>query len=161
MNQVQVLSDSLPPQKKQGYRAGGLQLAHKARVDSEIRTLGAGRYNFWLPETRVLPLVIHPDEHITGIVYGRYVLSSNAQVGRGALVATDTRIVLIDKKFLFLRCDEISYDAVSGVTYSRVGFIGTIVLHTRLGDITLRTLNRNCTKSFVESIEKNISKPAT
>ena len=119
-----------------------------------LRKLGAVRYDFWLPETHVLPYILHPDEELKGIVYGHYQQNgSEPAEGRGALVATDRRILLIDKKPLFLKCDELRYAVISGVTYARVGPAGTVTLHTRAGDIHVRTLNNTCALLFVKAIE--------
>lgn len=128
------------------------------RIEKNLRQLGAVRYDLWLPETHALPIIVHPDEHIKGIVYGRY--EQDHETGRGALVATDRRVLLVNKKPLFVRCDEIAYRVVSGITYSRVAFMGIITLHTRIGNITIRTFNQNCAHNFVEAIEARISEYA-
>lgn len=136
------------------YRNTSLVKMQQDEINKVLRQLGAVMYDFWLPETHALPFIIGPDEKINGIVYGRYKRGgAEPSVGRGALVATDSRILLVDKKPLFLKCDELSYKVVSGVTYTRVGPAGTVTLHTRAGDIEIRTLNQNCAHKFVESIE--------
>jgi hypothetical protein len=136
------------------YMVNGFTKLHQKTINEDLRALGVGRYDFWLPETHTLPYIIHPDEHIKGIVYGHYKHSASEPAsGRGALVATDSRILLIDKKPLFLRCDELTYHVVSGVTYTKVGMAGTVTLHTRAGDIQMRTLNSRCANTFVAAIE--------
>jgi hypothetical protein len=132
---------------------------HRRQVFDELRMAGAGLYDLWLPETKSLPLVIQPQERILGIVYGRYKqtqLGGGVLKGRGALVATNHRIFLLDKKPLFVRCDEVSPQVISGVTYGRVGFIGTVNLHTRMGDISVRTFNQTCARLFVQAAEREI-----
>ncbi len=126
-----------------------------------LRRLGAVTYDLWLPETRSLPRFIYPDERITGIVYGRYKQLGPNTIGRGALVATDRRILLIDKKPMFFRCDEISYRAISAITYSKVALSGTVTLHNRMGDITVRTFNDHCAQQFVKTIESHIFRDRT
>lgn len=131
-------------------------LNHHKQIDVTIRRLGAVRYNFLLPETHYLATLIRLNETITGIVYGRYTHDEGAAVGRGALIATDQRVLLLDKKPLFMHCDEISYKVISAITYSKSLVAGTIAVHTRMGDISLRTFNRNCAKHFVKAIEDRI-----
>lgn len=133
--------------------------AFKARsmaIKRHITTLGADKFDLLVPETGALPYVIHPDEEIEGIVYGRYKQEDGKLIGRGALVATNDRVLLVDKKPLYVRSDEVIYDAISGVTYTRIGFIGTVTLHTKIGDIRIRTLNQKCARSFVEAVEARI-----
>lgn len=133
----------------------GLLKFHRERIEDRLRELGADQYDLLLPETHTLPLVIRPSEVITSIVYGRY-KQSNGAIGRGALVATDSRVILVDKKFLSLRCDEIAYGAVTAITYNKVGPTATITLHTRLGDINMRTFNWKCAQSFIADLESSI-----
>lgn len=125
-------------------------------IKAELITLGADRYDLWLPETHRLATIIHAEEHIIGIVYGHYIKVSDKITGRGALVATTKRVLLIDKKPMFEKCDELSYGVVSAVGYAKAGIAGTVVLHTRMGDISVRTLNKVCAQSFVEAIESKI-----
>ncbi|MEK7594319.1 MAG: PH domain-containing protein [Patescibacteria group bacterium] len=135
--------------------------AHEERIKRELRNVGAVKFNMWLPETHELPRIVHQDEHITGVVYGRYSKGMGvgvASVGRGALIATDHRILFLDKKPLFVRWDEIAYEIVSGITYARVAIAGTVVLRTREGDVHIRTFNHNSARRFVEAIESVIFK---
>lgn len=138
----------------------GLLHMHKKQLYADLKSLGAVQYNLRLPETHCLPEIIHLDERLQGIVYGRYKQhprygqeSKAPSNGRGALVVTDKRVLFIDKKPLFLRCDEVPYDIISGVTYTKAGLIGTVTLRTRAGDFAIRTLNQRCATRFVEAIE--------
>jgi hypothetical protein len=127
-----------------------------AAIRDNLKMLGVDRYDLRLPETAALPYVLRPDEYVLGIVYGRYKQDDGNLVGRGALVITPHRFFLLDKKFMFVRLDEIVYEAISGVDYERVSMVGTITIHTKIGDIRLRTLNRKCARSFVEALEMKI-----
>lgn len=132
---------------------------HKSRIERDLWLSGADTYDFLVPETHNLPLIIHPNEHIVGVVYGRYkqnMQGKGVQIGRGMLIATDGRLLLLDKKPLFLKCEEVAYEVVSGVSFSRVGPIGTVTLFTRMGDMNMRTFNRTCAENFVEAIEGRI-----
>jgi hypothetical protein len=127
-------------------------------IKNDLQALGADEYDLLLPETHELAAVIYEDERVIGIVYGHYTQNNGAVTGRGALVATTQRVLLLDKKPLFEKSDEISYGVVAAVTYSRAGIAGTVVLHTRVGDISVRTLNRACAQSFMEAIEGKVFK---
>ncbi|MBC7546780.1 PH domain-containing protein [Candidatus Saccharibacteria bacterium] len=127
-------------------------------IDRVLKSLGADRYDLLLPETHTLASILHPDEQIIGIVYGKYRIQNNPQSGRGALVATSNRVLLIDKKPLFEKIDEMTYQVISGVTYSKVSIAGTVTLHSRVGDIAIRTLNHKCARSFLEAIEARVLK---
>jgi hypothetical protein len=126
------------------------------QIKAALIAVGADRYDLWLPETHRLAAIIHADERIVGIVYGRYTQAGEKVTGRGALVATTQRILLLDKKPMYERFDEISYGIVSAVSYTKAGIAGTVILHTRMGDISVRTLNKLCAQNFVEAIESKL-----
>lgn len=130
------------------------------RIRQQLRSLGAVWYDFLVPETHSIPLFMHTGEDVLGVVYGRYkyIDMSHSLVGRGVLVATNERVLLVDKKPFYTHCDEIPYRNISGITYGRVGFMGTIMLFTKIGTISIRTFNRNLSQSIVEVIEENIFK---
>lgn len=121
--------------------------AKKQRISNELRELGVswiGRRTF---ESHYLPMVLHEDESMKGVVYGR------DKAGSAMLVATDRRVLYINKKPFFVQSDELTYDVVSGVSYSKAGPSATITLHTRIGDYTLKVLNFRSAMNFVEFIE--------
>jgi hypothetical protein len=127
-------------------------------INDRLKILGADKYDLLVPETSALSYVLRTGESIEGIVFGHYRLDGGKSTGRGALIATDSRVILIDKKPLFIHIDEVIYGAISGVTYTRVGFNSTVIVHSKIGDIKIRTLNQKCAKSFVEAVEANIFK---
>lgn len=129
---------------------------HAKKIDQDIRHLGAMMYDLWLPETQIMPYVVHYEEEVLGLVYGRYQQVEGDVIGRGVLIATPDRVILIDKKPLFTKVAEISYRVISAVTYSKVMFIGNVTIHTRMGKINVRTLNQKCAYNFVEAIESRL-----
>lgn len=125
----------------------------KAEVLTSLRLLGANEYDLLLPETRCLPHILEPGEVIIGAVYGRYKKGMEKLVGRGLAVVTDRRIILVDKKPLFEQADDITFRVISGIDYGTVGPIATITLHTRMGDISIRTFNKHCARQFVQAVQ--------
>lgn len=120
---------------------------HDDRVKKELTDAGMNKYGFLKGETRHLPSIIQDDEHIGGVVYGR------GQGASGMLVATNKRILFLDHKLFFKKTEEISYDAVSGISYNKQGEYSTVILHTKFGDFTLRFVNVKIGTHFVNFIE--------
>lgn len=120
---------------------------HSQRIREELKYLGVACYGLLTLESRYLPHVIDYDESIRGVVYGW--LKGDVVM----LVATDRRVIFLDKKPLFVNEDEITYDAVSGVKFSHVGFFTTVTLHTKVRDYTTRSLNEHSARTFVAYIE--------
>lgn len=121
--------------------------AHRRRVSDELRQAGVSRLGLLRMESRYLPQVIHPDEHIDGVVYG------HSDEGSVMLVATDRRVIFLDKKPLFINKDQISYYVVTGVKFSHAGPGTTVILHTRIKDYTIHSLNQKAAEKFVKLIE--------
>jgi hypothetical protein len=83
-------------------------------------------YNrFWgKPEMRELTRVLVPDEKVIGAANGRY------KGGFAMLLATDRRLLLIDKKIMFLNIEDIRYDMISQVEYCARIIDATVSVHT-------------------------------
>jgi hypothetical protein len=122
-------------------------MTHKQRVASELQTSGASRVAMRTMESRYLHNIIKQDEHIMAMVYGHH------QEGNVMLVATDKRMIFLDKKPLFVNDDEISYGMIGGVSVSNAGMGTTVVMHTRIKDYKVVTLNRQSAEKFAEYIE--------
>jgi hypothetical protein len=135
-------------------RNGGVQLPkitnpkeHQQRVTQELKALGVTKLGLATSESHYLPHIIHPDEHLGGVVYGRH------HDGFVMLIATDRRIIFLDNKPLYVNQDEINYYVVSGVSYKKAGVASTVTLHTRVKEYAIQTFNQKCAEGFVEYIE--------
>lgn len=127
--------------------------AHKKRIESELKAAHMTAYGLLKMETAKLPEIIHENEHIGGVVYGR---TTDEKVGSAMLVATDKRIIFLDVKPIFSTMDEVSYYVVSGIKSNHVGPFAGVVLHTKIRDYGLRFVNVKCAETFVEYIENHI-----
>jgi uncharacterized protein YhbP (UPF0306 family) len=121
---------------------------HRRRIKDELTKAGVTSYGLIKDESRHLYKIIHQEEHIQAVVYGRFQLDSVM------LVATDKRVIFFDKKPFFSTEDEVPYDMVSGVSHGQVGLFATVTLHTRVGDYTVKYANPKNAASFVKYIEK-------
>ena len=117
------------------------------RIKHQLANVAASRMAINSLEGKYLPQIIHTDEQIQGVVYGKSV------DGMAMLIATDRRAIFLDKKPLFVNEDEVTYDVVSGVSHGHVGIGSTVTLHTRIKDFTIKTLNEKSARIFIEAIE--------
>lgn len=154
MKRVRVRDNltSLQSPIKRGRFSSDFLKPHAERIKEELKAAGALPYDLLLPETYYLPTVIHPEEHIMGSVYGRYRYGENT--GRGALVATDQRVIFLDKKPLYVHYDELTFMIIGSVTYTKTAIVGYVTLHTRMGEFQLRTFNHKNAYNFVRYIEE-------
>lgn len=124
---------------------------HQRRIFQELKKLGMTRQGLATMESQYLPNVIGKDEHICGVLYGFH------QDGYAMLVATDKKVIFLDKKPMFINEDEISYFVVSGIRLNRAGFGSVVTLHTRIKDFKIRTFNKRCADGFMRYIESRIA----
>jgi hypothetical protein len=152
-----ALSDSQPISQKNVVNNSSTYVKQvvaeqNKKVADQLRSLGVSWLALKVQEFKYLPRILHPDETILGVVYGKN------KEGFAILVATDKRTIYLDTKPLFINEDELTYDVVSGVKFSTVGIGCTVTLHTRIKDYTIKTLNEKCARGFVSVIEKWIEK---
>lgn len=120
---------------------------HRARIERELKAAGVSYFALSSAEAKYLPSIIHHNEHVSAAVFGR------CKTGLVMLVATDKRIIFLDKKPLFANEDEINFQAVNGISWGAVGFGATVNLHTRVVDYHIRTLSRKSAEIFAHYIE--------
>lgn len=121
---------------------------HQKRVREELIKAKVTSYGLLKHESWHLHKLIHQDEHIKAVVYGRRGVDSVM------LVATDKRIIFFDKKPYLTDSDELPYDMVSGVDYGSSGIFSTVTLHTRVKDYRIKYASPASSRKFVEYIEK-------
>ena len=89
------------------------------RIQTELKAAGVTAFGRLKFASRFLPQVLHEDEHINGVVYGRYAEGTGLlRWVEGMLIATDHRVIFLDRKPGFETLDELTYDVVSGVQKS-------------------------------------------
>ncbi len=120
---------------------------HQKRILEDLKRLGATKFELMTSETNYLPKIIHHKEQLGGVAYGHH------ELGYSMLVATNRRIIFLDKKPFFANVDDVTYEVVSGVSLSHAGFGSTLVLHTRIKDYKLLTMNDKSSAIFVDYIE--------
>jgi hypothetical protein len=108
-------------------------------VERQLKHIGAN-FRFWgRAEVKELHHILFPGEQIQGCVNGRY------EGGFAMLCATDHRLLLIDKKPMYLTLEDLRYDMVSEVDYSH-----------RLLDATMRVCTFNKALAFTSLRHKEL-----
>ena len=100
-------------------------------VEEQLKRLGCN-FRFWArPEIRELTNILLPDEIISGCTNGRY------EGGFALLCVTNMRLLLVDRKPMFLTLEDIRFDMIAEIDFS-----------ARLLDCTLRVITPNRTLIF-------------
>lgn len=105
-------------------------------VADQLRSIGVDFHLWGKAELRELNKILVENEGIKHCVKGRY------EGGFAVLVATDRRLLLIDKKPFFLTLEDVRYDMISEIDYNH-----------RLLEATLRV--RTVSKTLVFNSARN------
>lgn len=126
-----------------------MKAEHQQRIADELKRAGITGYALHKAEGRYLPQLIENDESIMAAVYGR------TDYGSAMLVATDRRVLFLDKKPLMTTSDEISYEMIGGVGVSKEsGMFVAVTLRTRVGDYVIRYVNQVSATRFQDYLRK-------
>ncbi len=101
-------------------------------VQEQLKAIGFQQFGWGKKEVRELPHILLPDEQIFECVNGLY------EGGFALLVATDVRVLLVDKKPLnFLTVEDVRFDMINEIDYSHRLF-GANINITSGGDKNMR-----------------------
>lgn len=111
-----------------------------------------GMYNrYWgRAEMRELSQTLIPGEKIVGAVNGRY------EGGFAMLVATDRRLLLVDRKMMFLNIEDIRYDMIAQVEYCARLIDASTVIHTINNVLRFTSIRQNMLRTLTSFIQERI-----
>ena len=153
-----------------GMPVGRTSEDHAERIKRELIAAGVTRYGLRKFAAHYVYRIIHPQEHIMAVVYGRYGSGEGLFGGmsEGMLIATERRVIFLDYKPGFTDLKEFTYDVVSGIERITTALFSSVKLFTRIGNFSLRYANSHCVELFMEYIElrrletkDTVSQPAT
>ena len=87
-------------------------MVHPSIIEARLSRLGVRPSRWFRPEIRELENTLVDNEQIIAVVPGRYF------GGYALLVATDLRLLLIDKRAFFMSLEDIRYDMISEVDFN-------------------------------------------
>jgi len=119
-------------------------MVHINEVDRQLKNIGVD-IRFWgRAEVRELQHIIMPGEQIKSCINGRY------EGGFAVLCATDQRLLLVDKKLMYLSVEDMRYDMVAEVDF-----------HGRLLDSTINICTPSKTLIFTGFKQKPLREMAS
>lgn len=125
-----------------------LPFSKKVYVERQLKKLGLDWIELHRSEAALLPSIIHSGETIGGVIAG------HSDRGHIMIVATNTRLIIMDCKPFFNKIKELNYSVISGVSSSQVGPFHTIKIHSRLGDFVVKTVYAKAAESFGNYIDE-------
>jgi len=99
-------------------------MVHISEIEAQVSQLGVRLSRWFRAELRELQHILMDHEKIIAVVPGRYF------GGFALLVATDQRLLLIDKRTFFMNFEDIRYDMISETDYNSRFFDCTLQIFT-------------------------------
>ncbi len=106
-------------------------------------------------EVKQLPDILWEDETIGKMVQGWY------ENGSGILVATNRRVVFVDKGITRLRVEDFAYDKISSIQYTTGLAFGKITIFASSNRAEIGQVAKNQTRVFAEYVRAQIAASST
>lgn len=111
-------------------------MVDKRLVEAQLERIGFNQHAWGRQEVKELPNIILPEERIFECVNGIY------EGGFALLVATDVRVLLIDKKPLnYLTVEDLRFDMINEIDYSHRVFGAHVDITTGNRELKFQTYN--------------------
>jgi hypothetical protein len=101
-------------------------------------------------EISELPKILFDDERLTNVVFGRY---TN---GFALLCTTNQRVLLIDKKLMYLTLEDIRYDMISDIMFSRSMLDSSVTLGTVHKSLTFKAYDNQKLRDLSSYVQKRV-----
>lgn len=99
-------------------------MVHPSIIEARLGELGFKSSRWFKSEIRELEHILMDDEKIISLACGRYFGSF------ALLVATDQRLLLIDKRVFFMTIEDTRYDMISEIDYNSQVHNATVTIYT-------------------------------
>jgi len=121
-------------------------------IKNQIKNLDGVSKFLGMKEIKELPNILWEDEKVEKLVQGIY---ENAN---GILVATNKRLIFIDKSLLGkLRVEDFPYDKISSIQYQAGWIYGNITIYSSGNKAKIGNIDKKQTGNFAEYIRARIS----
>lgn len=132
----------------------------KRSVRGQLRSIGHRFRFFGRAESKELHKILQQGESIVQCAYGYY------HGGSGLMVATNKRLILIDKRPFYLNLESLPYEYIKDIDFVAKFLQGTLYLHAGMKRIVFRSVSDarlrnicNFAQDKVSREEKSITKP--
>lgn len=120
-------------------------------IEAQLTKLGVKQTFFCRPEVRELRHILMDHEGVVRFVNGRY------HGGFAILVATEQRLLLIDKKPLYLTVEDIRYDMISEVDISARLFDATVIIFTVNKQLSFSAVRQRLLRNLTAYVQRRVT----
>jgi hypothetical protein len=121
-------------------------------VAAQLKKIGFNQHAWGRAEVRELPNIILPDEEIFECVNGMY------EGGFALLIATDVRVLLIDKKpFNYLTVEDLRFDMINEIDYNHRALGAYVDISTGNRDLKFRSYNQPRLRRLINHVQRRMA----
>lgn len=120
-------------------------------IKQQLKATGFSNKFWGWSAIRELPSILGNDEVIQQAMSGTY------EGGHALLIATNRRMLFLDKKPLSFVVEDVPYDMISEVEYTVNLFNTKIMVHCISKNISVNTINGSCARKFVNYVENRVA----
>jgi len=140
------------PQKNTGVHLGHDHMSRLEAIQKQISSLDETGHLLTLKEIKELPKILWEDECVEQIIEGIY------SGGNGVLVATNKRLVFIDKGLMFgLKVEDFLYNKITSIQYEAGMFFGKITIFASGNKAEIESLGKSRTRVLAEFVRTRIT----
>jgi hypothetical protein len=124
-------------------------------IEKTLKNLGYGEKWLGVGAIKALPSILWDDELPEKIIQGAY------NGGFYTLVATNKRLIFVNKGLLSLKVEDFSYNKITTVEYSKGMFQGSMEIHASGNEAVVNQIKKDQVGPFAEYIRAKITKTPT
>jgi hypothetical protein len=119
-------------------------------IQKQLDHIGVRLSYFGHAEVKELPAILMDNEVIEQFIVGRY------SGGFAVLCATNLRLLLIDKKFLFLTIEDIRYDMIAELDYGYRLIGATLHIRSFSKDLQFQSFKKQQLRHFTSYVQQKV-----
>ncbi len=127
-------------------------MANMLAVKRQLREVGFTNKHWGWSGIRQLPLILDRDERIDRIITGFY------SGGHALVIATNKRIMIVDKKPMSFDAQEIHYEMVTEVEHYMGIFTAKLKIHCLTTDLELTSIQKANIQTFAIYVDQRVNK---
>ncbi len=120
-------------------------------IEGQLKEIGCNFRFFGRPEIKELAKILLPDEKIIQCTNGYY------DAGIAMLCLTDHRVLLIDKKPMFLTIEDVRFDMISEIDFSHRLFNATLRIHSTNTSLSFTSWNHARLRKLVHNLQHYVA----
>jgi hypothetical protein len=120
------------------------------RVKKQLQAIGSDFSFVGRAELMELPKILFDDEVLQHVVFGRY------SSGFAILCASNQRVLLVDKKPMYLTLEDVRYDMISDIMFNRGVIDSSVTLGTVHKSITFTAFNKDKLRELSNYVQERV-----